>query len=295
MAHSRLASEVVTAGSGKRALFLHGAMGRGSNWQAVARRFCRENKPWGARVADLRNHGESMGVAGPHTLAAAGQDVIALASALGREGERIDALVGHSLGGRVALEAVLHAADQGWESLAPDSANPLSLVLMDTSPGALPATADVHNVLDFIETLPSPIPGDWRGVKQRFLDAGFSEMLASWMTTNVKQAEGEEGLQLTFDTATIRSLLDEYALPEASTWHRLRELPPWVSLTLVVGNKGARWHSAEAKEELAKLATVRDGAGTVRVHRVPTGHWLHVEDPKATQRALQLALLGEQR
>jgi len=280
-----LTSHVVRQAKHYNALFLHGAMGRGSNWRGVAAKFCNSNPGWGARVADLRNHGDSQGFPGPHTLAAGGDDVLRLAAHLDESGEPLAALVGHSLGGRLALQAVLNAQDRGWPGLCPTSTGRLRLVLVDTSPGSLPATADVRNVLGFAEGLPPTIDGDWRTVKQLFLDAGFSEMLGSWIATSVRSA-GQGRVSLMFDPATIRSMLDEYSLPAADAWKRMRELPEWVDATLVVGENGGRWHTPAVLDQLDSLKH----EGGVSVLPLPTGHWVHVEDPVGMQRVLKEAL-----
>ena len=58
---------------------------------------------WGAALVDLRLHGDSRaGFAPPHTVRAAAEDVLGLVPALPGP---VEALVGHSLGGKVVLAA----------------------------------------------------------------------------------------------------------------------------------------------------------------------------------------------
>ena len=81
-------------------LFLHGLLGRGGNWRSFGRRWVETHPSWGAALVDLRLHGESRaGFPPPHTVRAAAEDVLALTPALPGP---VEALVGHSLGGKVA-------------------------------------------------------------------------------------------------------------------------------------------------------------------------------------------------
>ncbi len=84
------------AGEGPAVLFLHGLLGRGRNWASLARELARGRR---VLLVDLRNHGRS-----PHhpvtTYPAMAGDVAALIEARGFG--RV-ALVGHSMGGKVAM------------------------------------------------------------------------------------------------------------------------------------------------------------------------------------------------
>lgn len=85
---------------GPALLCLHGLYGAGRNWQSIARELSARYRVW---LVDLRNHGKSF-----HdevwTYAAMAEDVGALVDALGLESF---ALLGHSMGGKVAMELAL--------------------------------------------------------------------------------------------------------------------------------------------------------------------------------------------
>lgn len=101
-------------------VFLHGLLGSGTNFRSIA---LAPSVRAGRRVlaVDLRNHGKSPHVAGPTTLEAMADDVIAAAdAALGGQPYN---LVGHSLGGKTAALVALRAPS----SLA-------QLVVMDIAP-----------------------------------------------------------------------------------------------------------------------------------------------------------------
>src|SRR5688500_19806674 len=56
-------------------LMLHGIYGSGRNWGTIARRLVEARPEWGVLLVDLRNHGQSRGFSGPHTLHAAAADL----------------------------------------------------------------------------------------------------------------------------------------------------------------------------------------------------------------------------
>lgn len=101
-------------------LFLHGLFGSSANWRGIARRFENDHH---VLVPDLRNHGQS-----PHdpdvSYAAQAADVAEL---LDRCGAPAAILVGHSMGGKVAMHLALHHAERV-----------AALVCVDIAPVAYP-------------------------------------------------------------------------------------------------------------------------------------------------------------
>src|SRR5690606_9416114 len=93
---------------------LHGIYGTGRNWGSLARRLVESLDGWGAILVDLRLHGDSRGFAPPHTVGAAAEDLRRLEASIGLSPS---AILGHSFGGKVALQrAALGglSADQIW-------------------------------------------------------------------------------------------------------------------------------------------------------------------------------------
>lgn len=90
-----------TIGDGPPLLVLHGLLGQGRNWQAIAKRLAAT----GRRIVlvDLRNHGASPR-ARPTSYAAMAADVEAVLDRLGLERA---SLLGHSMGGKVAMVLAL--------------------------------------------------------------------------------------------------------------------------------------------------------------------------------------------
>src|SRR5262245_24206057 len=101
-------------------LFLHGILGRGVNWRSFARNYVARRAGWGAVLVDLRDHGDSQDLPGPRTVAAAGDDLVALAESIVAEhGGRVSGVLGHSFGGKVAIVGAsrLRAAGEGVDEL----------------------------------------------------------------------------------------------------------------------------------------------------------------------------------
>jgi len=145
LAHSLV--EPKGAPAGRYMLFLHGILGTRANWRGIARRFVKARPNWGAVLVDLREHGDSLGEAEPHTLVAAAVDVKALTDALSLP---IGGALGHSFGGKVVLEWLRSREGISTEAWIVDSSPSASPVDRDTT-----ATAEVLRILERISfTLP---------------------------------------------------------------------------------------------------------------------------------------------
>ena len=83
--------------SGPNILCVHGITSSRKSWARFATRFALANRVW---AYDQRGHGDAGAVHGPMTHARMVADLAAVVSAIG---EPVDALVGHSWGGAIAL------------------------------------------------------------------------------------------------------------------------------------------------------------------------------------------------
>ncbi|KAJ0027485.1 hypothetical protein Pint_36061 [Pistacia integerrima] len=92
------------------AFILHGLLGSGRNWRSFSRNLAATlsttspSSEWRMVLVDLRNHGQSVdieGLAPPHNMANAANDLANLVKAKGWVWP--DVVIGHSLGGKVAL------------------------------------------------------------------------------------------------------------------------------------------------------------------------------------------------
>ncbi len=160
-------------GSGSRpVLLLHGFLGSGRNLASLARRWAERDAAVRLVLPDLTGHGTSPALPPGADLGTLASDVLALADALGLPSP-ID-VVGHSLGGRVAL-VLRH--------LAPERVGVVTL--LDIAPGPIPAARnEVEGVLEAL--LAAPESARDRLEMRTWLDRrGVSPRLADWLLMNL--------------------------------------------------------------------------------------------------------------
>lgn len=108
-----------SGGSGHSLLFLHGTGCDSSDWKSIIEQLPRHQR---YITLDFRGHGQSSVPTEPFTLANLADDALHLVNAIGIQAV---ILVGHSLGGMVAMEAAKHLPCivglvllEGWTSLS---------------------------------------------------------------------------------------------------------------------------------------------------------------------------------
>lgn len=104
-----------TLGQGKPLVLLHGLFGSGNNWGTIAKHF---SQHYQVICVDLRNHGQS-GRSASQSYADMADDLLELSDALRLE--RIH-LLGHSLGGKVAMHFATEYADRVEKLIVVDMA-----------------------------------------------------------------------------------------------------------------------------------------------------------------------------
>ncbi len=250
-------------------LFLHGLLGRGGNWRSLARRWVDAHPTWGAALVDLRLHGDSAsGFAPPHTVPAAAGDVLALVPEIPGP---VEALVGHSLGGKVVL-AALRASRHRFARA----------VVLDASPSARPGglgSEQSREVLALLGRLPraySTRTDFTRAVEAGGQSRAIAQWLAMWL-----EPEGR-GFVLPLDLPGLESLFGSVLAED--DWDVVTSVPPGHRLAFVVGGESDVVEPA-ARERLRTLGpavTLEEIAGA--------GHWLQVDAPDATLAAVERAL-----
>jgi pimeloyl-ACP methyl ester carboxylesterase len=242
-------------------LITHGIYGAGSNWRGIARKLNDRRPEWGIELVDLRQHGRSEPSEPPHTLAACADDLRALIAELD---VRVDALAGHSFGGKVALVTrALVSLPQTW--------------VLDASPSPRSGALDdrgnsVVRVLELMERLPKT----WTR-REDFVAAvmadGHDIGLAQWLAMNVV-ADPSGTLTLRLDLAALREMLADYYARDL--WDTLSSGNG--DVTFVIADR-ATTVSAADRARLDRFEAGR--APYVHVHHVDAGHWLHIEAPAA--------------
>jgi esterase len=266
LAHQLLTNDAQKPG--RWMCFLHGILGSGANWRSFARKWLAAREgDWGAVLVDLRDHGESQGLAGERTVAAAGADLVALAGAITQaEGGRIAGLLGHSFGGKVAIAAAeqLRAAGLGVDELW----------VVDAPPGPRTQAGEVGTDEVFAVLAGLPPRFESRG---EFVDAivaaGISKPIAQWLATNLI-ADADERWRFGLDLERISALLQDFAAVDL--WPALEaEATAGARVTLVVGERSRAVPADQLAQAQALAAVGRITLATVR----GAGHLVHVDNP----------------
>jgi pimeloyl-ACP methyl ester carboxylesterase len=241
------------------ALFLHGILGRGSNWQTFAKRLCQARPVFGAVLLDLRMHGDSQAFAPPHTLAATARDVRSVIDAIGG----VRSVIGHSFGGKVAL-SLLTDAPPGLREVW----------VLDSSPGVRRARAEDDVTARVIAALRA-LPPEFAS-RAAFIAAleqrGISQAIARWLAKNVTR-EGD-ALRFGLELDAIEAMIADY--DRTDLWPVTEAAARDVALRFVLAGKQSAVPAADRArlEELARR-------GAIELHVLPNaGHWLHVDDPE---------------
>jgi esterase len=240
-------------GTGARGtVLLHGFLGSGRNLRPLAQRFSQGDPGRTVLVPDLRGHGASPALPDGATLATLARDVLETARLEGLTGPL--SLVGHSLGGRVALAAA---------GLAPDQVR--DLVLLDIAPGPLHGSrSDNRSVIDALLSAPAEAPTR-RALRDHLLAAGLDQETADWLVMNAR-TEGDR----------CRWSLDRQALDQ------LGERTGAEDVWEVVERRAVpiRCVRGDRSECVSEEDAVRFGAAGCTVITLPGSHELHVDAPE---------------
>ncbi|MDT8436896.1 MAG: alpha/beta hydrolase [Gemmatimonadota bacterium] len=268
-AHRVVTAPDVRRGAGGRLFVLHGFLGAGRNWAAVARGLVRSRPDWEAVLVDLRLHGDSLDAPPPHDLDACARDVARLVAHLPAPAGPC-ALLGHSFGGKVALAAAPLLA-----------VPPVQTWLIDATPAPGGSRAGAAELLDLAARHRAGFP-DRRAGADAVEAAGFTRFLAEWMATNLERRGG--GYAWRFDPQALRALLDSYA--RADLWSVVEQPPAGTELRFVRATRG----SILAADAAARLARREADGAPVRLQRLEGGHWLNADDPEGLVQLLREGL-----
>lgn len=268
LSHVLVSSE--TASPSRWMLFLHGILGSGSNWRTFAQRFVSARPSWGAVLVDLRMHGQSLDFHPPHTLEACARDVRLIASKLPGPAA---GLLGHSFGGKVALEVLRTLGDVrvAW--------------ILDSTPSARPDTRGSEStvkIVSLLQRLPPRFPTRDSFI-QEVMNAGNDRAIAMWLAMQVRPAKEGDGYEWRLDLPAIRQMLDDYF--SRDEWDVLEHTD--ADVHLVIGGKSSVIDAADRARaaELAALPTRHLTLHTL----ADAGHWVHVDAPNEL---LEIVLAG---
>ena len=241
----------VRMGQGSPLLLLHGLFGSAANWGRIQRRLAEQHD---VLAMDLRNHGTS-----PHdpamTYGAMAGDV---ADTLAAQGLQAAAVLGHSMGGKAAMQLALTRPELVTR-----------LVVGDVAPVAYPPHFDT--IAAAMQAIPLR-PGLTRAEASTALEPAVPDpTLRGFLLQNVRFG----------DPPAWRIGLDEIAaaMPDISGWPGTGQYPGPV---LVLRGETSDYILPEHRPlfralfPAARFATLR-GAG----------HWLHADAPEAFIETIQ--------
>ena len=249
-------------GSGPHSIvLLHGFLGSGRNLASVARRWTEAASDVRLVLPDLTGHGASPALPPDADLDTLARDVLALTEAL-RLSKPVT-LVGHSLGGRVALAARL---------LRPEAVR--EVVLLDITPSPMQGlVGDLGQVLALL--LKAPATTESREAMREFFTAGgVSGPLADWLLMNLLN----EG-------AFYRWRIDREAL--GAFHRRVAGTDLWASLSLPGARTRCIRGGSSPYVSDADVARM-EGLGCPVQTLAGAGHFVHVD----AQPALLQSLVG---
>jgi pimeloyl-ACP methyl ester carboxylesterase len=247
-------------GSGPPVAILHGLFGSGRNWRSVAQHLAARHR---VLTFDLRNHGASPWADGMSY----GEMVEDLRSTLRARGIERTALLGHSMGGKVAmLMALLHPGEVD------------RLVIVDIAPAANPPS-----LLAYIRAMRAL---DLHGVRRR----GEADLqLAEAVPDPAERAFLLQNLTIGEDAAHWRLNLEaiERGFSQIVSFPDLPAGTAYPGPALFVA--GARSNYIQPEQEPGIRRLFRQA----RIMRIEgAGHWVHAEQPQVFLQAVAPFLSG---
>lgn len=252
-----LASSIVGTSSATRSLlFLHGIYGRGRNWAPVARDLVGAHPGWRARMVDLRHHGDSPRPGPPHSVDACARDVLEL---LHEESSPV-VVIGHSFGGKVALQAA-----------ALEPALVSQVWVIDSTPATKAPGGSAWQMLEVIASLPPDFSSRQEAV-DGLVAGGFSPPVAAWMSANLAFTDGRYRWKIDF--AVMRALMDDFF--RLDLWDVIEAPPPRLAVHVVKATESSTIDEAAVQ----RLARAEAASQAVHFHVVEGGHWLNTDNPE---------------
>mgnify|MGYP003683134381 CR=1 FL=1 len=247
--------QIIGEDSSPKLIFLHGMMGRGKNWQSIAKNF---SKSFQCLIYDQRGHGESMKPKSGYSLEDYAQDLKEILDGLGWS-EPIY-LVGHSMGGRVSL----FFADRYPELVK-------KLVIVDIGP-----TSDWDSMLSIQEKMNFvPVPFATRQEARSFMENEFlgkykNKMVMEFFYSNL--VKSGDVYDWVFSPSAITQTLEFSRL--ADYWSEFKSLS--MQTLLIRGGLSSDLTQEDFEKVVANNSNISgkvvEGAG----------HWVHAEKPLET-------------
>jgi esterase len=237
-------------GQGQPLVLVHGLFGSADNWGSIARHFAQHFQ---VISIDLRNHGRSPH-SGSQTYADMADDLLELCAALGLEQIY---LLGHSLGGKVAMQ---------FAAQYPERVN--KLIVVDMSPRAY---ADEHTALmDAMMAVDLSQSASRSEVDKALSQTIPNLMVRQFLLTNL--VKGGEQLRWRINLPALKANYAKYIAPISVHFEK-------PSLFI----RGERSHYVN-ESDVAEIQSQFPGSEIVSL---PTDHWVHAEQPELFIKAVE--------
>jgi esterase len=160
-------------GSGSRNIvLLHGFLGSGRNLMSLATRLSERDPSLRLLVPDLTGHGSSPRLPKNADLTTLAADVWTWCD---EANIKAPSVIGHSLGGRVALKMAEQRVLQ-------------HIVLLDISPGSHRLYPDIDIVVDALKSAPAAVASR-QHMRDYFIGRGLSSGLTDWLLLNLQREQ----------------------------------------------------------------------------------------------------------
>lgn len=235
-------------------LILHGLFGSSQNWRQIAKAI--QAQGWPVYLLDCRNHGNS-----PHydsmNYSLMAEDVIAWMTAKNIASCH---LLGHSMGGKVAMQCAL-AHGESFESLT----------IADIAPVRYPPRH--QNVFAAINSITQTQPTSRKAADDLIKDILPDMATRLFLLTNLERANAK-GVQWKSNMAAIQA---NYADISAAPPACLADNPvnQFAKPTLVIKGEQSPYINDE------NIQIFNDYFTQLTIQTLAAGHWLHAEKPDA--------------
>lgn len=250
----------VLSEDGPPLVFCHGLFGQGRNWTAIGKQF---TETYSVRLVDLPNHGQSPWTDGVDLVA----DADRLAAAL--DGLGPVTLVGHSMGGKVAMLTALRHPELVARLVAVDI-SPVAYDHMEEFSGYIDAMADLD-----LSTIDRRSEAD-----EALAPAVRSRTVRGFLLQNLKR-DPEQGWRWQLNLAALGSHLGAVGGWDTE-WS---SYTPYDGPVLWIGGANSHYVKEEYVPAMEALFP--------RVRRVTVkqaGHWVHSEQPEVFVQVLKVFL-----
>ncbi|KAJ0410739.1 hypothetical protein ATCC90586_006842 [Pythium insidiosum] len=186
----------------------------------------------------------------------------------------LDAVMGHSFGGKVAIKYMDECVRQGWKV-------PEQVWVLDSLPGSVEndyayrkVTASIERVLPVLKSIPLPIHSKKQLITD-LTDKGISIGEAQWLTTNLKMISTHpETYTWKMSVPVIEDLFQSFLANDL--WPAVEATPDGTDIHFVQADRSRMWTPAVAE----RLATLRQRKSNVHHYVLPNSdHWVHIDNP----------------